>query len=413
MFMSANAAEIAAEARSLKASKPKKYHGWKMAEVKKQIGWARWQKLSKEEREPFHYRVASRPCARERDVSTGQYVHAISAGSAEASVMTLLPKEAVRRRKAQKRPCQRDLAAIGSAFMTSAADAMSTPRKEKQVVRRLFTAAIAEAKVDPRRAHNLAPGVRYQKERTAIGSAAQWGGDRKRPRLSDEALRVELDAHTCESCRVTPKFGGCTVRTLQGSLRRIWGSDGRLQSLYSYRHLCRRMKQSKLAVSRACRRSDVCEVCQCWDNDQSKRVCALVGQVRRTLHARLPGYWDVWPKKDEELKPENPHYMDSMATYVSSHATKQLSMRARESEAGLASLVELEGHATTQLQRAVAVATEWSMHFRLNQYLRSAMTRDLEAPERGHLFLMYDHQDFIPGTPHESQGPGTRKVKLP
>jgi hypothetical protein len=384
---------LKAQARALQARH--KYKHLCFPAIVKRLGWQKFKLLDKDSKISFvnKARISSR--IRE---SSGRYQ---TLALRDVDDIALAELEVTPEKK-KPRLLQRTLANIGKAFIDSASSIDSHIR-----VKALLSGGAPKTL--------FAAGDKNIK-RVILVPKTPSPRKRGRPKgsgINDEAVVSLLAEHVSETCRWSHRANK-VFKTLNGSVASVHRQDAAVHTKLSYRQLCRRIavrSRQRLGIGAARKITDKCRPCTIWDTVIAKRSKKQIRDAINVLESHFADYWHgfepltrlqnlSWDSQDFKAVAIHAD-LERMAAFVESKATigadARLDMEpaARDelgiSEATVCDLLRCE-------QGILAAVTEYGMHWRLRDVLRTALHTDMREPAEDTIYLYEDFLDPCVGT---------------
>ena len=195
-------------------------------------------------------------------------------------------------------------------------------------------------------------------------------------------------------------------RTLEGSVASIHAVDPQIHTRLSYRQLCRRLavrSRQRLGIGAARKITDKCRACTIWDSVVSKRSRKQIRDSFSVLEGLLADYWagsEAWRERLEGIEWRSKNFqalqayadVKALADFVSEKATTDRSGMDEGSRDALsiaeATVIDL----MTNPQGILAALSEHGMHWRLRDYLRDTLKKDMSEPAENTIYL---YEDFL------------------
>ena len=185
--------------------------------------------------------------------------------------------------------------------------------------------------------------------------------------------------------------------------------------MYSYSRVSARLglSRSRLGIGRQKGRTDLCAVCHTWDVAVSGPLSHNLSQAQGMLRDLLPQYWEGFEEGFPDCRAagfraiESVEYFEHLADWIRCHGDRNQERRQQLPDDVSQELEQAEATILSWLDDedagALRTIKEHSLHWRLRDYLHECLSRELEQPSSGWLYLWMDFEDSPPHPQHHEK----------
>jgi len=206
-------------------------------------------------------------------------------------------------------------------------------------------------------------------------AAKKIGRPRHVSLLGDAAVKAIIRERAAPSCRF--RANGEVIHTLPSkSWRKFHMTTPELREKISYDTLLRRVKRCRLGVAKGKKRTDVCDVCKCWDYQVYPKVRGDRNEVWEACQRHVPGYWadfeaavatsGFFADVPDCQRLESPHYFDILLNYLRERPGDTAHARAGMEADAVRELEKTEARAIANIENEIyPLVFEWAHRFTL------------------------------------------------
>lgn len=209
--------------------------------------------------------------------------------------------------------------------------------------------------------------------------------------MDDDTLWNELEPYTSKVRKWSRKQGR-SCRVLNSTIKRTHMRCKRVLTTMSYQTLARRLRlhHSRLGITKAKKKSDMCPCCNCYDHNVFPALTKEVHDLRMCIFQFLPQYFNAVEGCFHDL--EGDGCLQRLTQHIEQSAGNKL-LKMELTEEAMEALAIAEAEAIARLRALCAELSVYKMHFWLRDTLNERLWHDKLHPRKHTIYAWCDFAD--------------------